>query len=106
MMSATTRTSTESRQVNWSDRMRSNQFIDRLEHLQKIDGLAHVVNAHDRGAAAMRRGNRRQRSRHPIGTSVAAGEMSDEFLPRGADDQRRNLRQFTTPRENFEIVIE
>ena len=55
MMNATMRMSTASRHVNCSERTRSYSswpppsFDGASQHFQEIDGLAHIMHAHDRG---------------------------------------------------------
>src|ERR1043166_5426626 len=93
MMTATMRMSTASRPLNCS------------EDLQEIDRLAHVVYPDDRRAAERRGGGGGERAVDAL-ASLAAGEMSDELLARGADHDRGNARQLVAPREDLEIVVE
>src|SRR5258708_20414924 len=89
--------STASRHVNWSETIRSYQFIrpallgarddassrrlDCRQHLQEIDRLAHVVDAYERRAGALRRRHRGQRADGARRTGGVAGDVADERLP-------------------------
>src|SRR5947207_10125141 len=108
MMKATTMTSTASRQENCSWRKRSYQFMRALraqlrnslpplldgdENAKEVRCLAYVVHAHHGDAGAMRGGHRGERADGALRAGVAAGEVADECLARGADDHRRDRLQ-------------
>src|SRR5438105_1919864 len=93
--------------MNGESRVRvasSTRAFDRSPYLERIDGLTHIVYAHDRGAA-LHRDQRGSDAACDTLTDIATGDRTDGRFPRQSDDNRITERdQILEPAQQGKIM--